>query len=106
MGTEAMQNKPRTLSQNAAAHKWFRQVALELDDAGYEASETIKIPISFTEDIVKEYMFKPVAEAMYGKDSTTALTTEEFSNVVAQLQRLFAAKFGVTTPFPAKDGEL
>lgn len=99
------QSETRTSAQNRAAHRWFRQVACDLDLAGYEASETIKVPISFTEEIVKEYMFKPIAGAMYGKTSTTQLSKEELSSVVEQLQRLFAEKFGITTPFPSKEGE-
>ena len=105
VGAKIMQNKPRTSAQNRAVHKWLREVASKLDDAGYEASETITVPISFTEEIVKEYMFKPVARAMYGRKSTTALTSDEMRSVIAQMERLFAEKFGVTVPFPSRENE-
>jgi hypothetical protein len=103
VGKNAMQNKSRTSAQNRSLHKWLREVATKLDDAGYEASETITIPISFTEEIVKEYMFKPVAKAMYGRKSTTALTCDEMRSVVQQMERMFAEKFGVVVPFPSKE---
>lgn len=105
VGKKVMQNKPRTSAQNRAVHKWLREVATKLDDAGYEASETITIPISFTEEIVKEYMFKPVAKAMYGRKSTTALTSDEMRSVISQMERLFAEKFGVIVPFPSREDE-
>jgi hypothetical protein len=105
MGAKVMQNKPRTSAQNRSLHKWLREVATKLDAAGYEASEAITIPISFTEEIVKEYMFKPVAKAMYGRKSTTALTCDEMRSVVVQMERLFAEKFGVVVPFPSKEDD-
>lgn len=105
LGKDSMQNKPRTQAQNRSLHKWLREVATKLDDAGYEASEAITIPISFTEEIVKEYMFKPVAKAMYGRKSTTALTCDEMRSVISQMERLFAEKFGVSVPFPSREDD-
>lgn len=96
-------DRQRTSQQNRALHRYFRLVAYDLDGAGYEASETIKVPISFTDHIVKEYMFLPIAQAMFGVAHTSELTAEQLSEVVKQLQRLLAEKFGVVTPFPEKD---
>ena len=108
MGTYVMSSestdRERTSAQNRALHKWFRQVAGDLDQAGYEASETIKVPISFNEAIVKEYMFAPVSQALYGTPHSSELSPDQLKTVVSHLQRLFAEKFGVTTQFPGDDG--
>ena len=102
-----MQGEPtdreRTSAQNRALHKYLRQVSVDLDNAGYTVDKVIKMPIQFTEYNVKEYMFRPVAEVMFGKGSSTELTVDEMREVVDQLQMLFAAKFGITTPFPSKE---
>ena len=51
----------------------FRQIAIELNDAGYWVrhpfSDNFEIP--FTEVLVKEMLYKPTAKAMFNKETTT-----------------------------------
>lgn len=98
--------KQRTSQQNRAAHLWFRQVAEKLNEAGYSVNDkqVLKLDMDFTEYVVKEYMFKKIASAMFGKDSTAKLTKEETSKAIEQLHRLLAENFSVYVPFPAQDG--
>ena len=102
---EIEQEKQRTGQQNKAEHLWFRQVAQKLNDAGYSVNDkqVLKLDMDFTEYVVKEYMFKKIANAMFGKDSTAKLTKEETSQAIDQLHRLLAENFGVYCPFPSQE---
>ena len=40
---------------------------------------------------------------MYGKESTTELTTSEVSKVYEQIAKLIGEKFGVIIEFPSKE---
>ncbi len=95
-------NKKRTLTQNSAIHKYFELLADGLNDAGYDVTSTIKIPVSFTPDTVKKYLFKPVMTALFpDKNSTTELSTIEVNQVYEELNRLTGEKFGVSLVFPS-----
>ncbi len=92
----------RTLSQNSAAHLYFTRLSDALNDGGYDVGATIKIPVDFTPDTVKEYLFKPVMKALYpGKTSTTELSTTELTEVYENLNRLTSGKFGIGMEFPS-----
>jgi len=98
----------RTIPQNNAGHKWFRQIAEALNDAGYTVNsrEVLQLDVPFTEDVVKEFMFKRVMSAMFpDKTSTTQLTTAQFSEVAKVVERHLAASMGVNVPFPCEDGD-
>lgn len=41
----------------------------------------------------KENLYKPLAKALYGKESTTELTTDEISKVHQQLMNMLIEKF-------------
>jgi len=96
-------NRERTSSQNRALHKYLRQVAIDLNEAGYDVRETIKVPVEFTEHSVKQYMIHPVMMAMFDKDSTADLTVSEMKLLVETMERLLAEKFGVITQFPHRE---
>jgi len=99
--TKTPPKKKRTLTQNAALHKYFWLLSQALNEAGYDVGATIKVPVSFTPETVKEYLFKPVMKALHpDKVSTTELTTTEVSEVYEELNRLTSDKFGVGVGFP------
>lgn len=98
----------RTIPQNNAGHKWFRQIAEALNDAGYHVNsrEVLQLDVPFTEDVVKEFMFKRVMSAMFpDKTSTTQLTTAQFSEVAKVVERHLAASMGVHVPFPCENDD-
>jgi hypothetical protein len=97
----------RTLQQNKAMHKYFTMVAESLNDAGYDMKKTLKpeIEISWTPTSVKEYLWKPIQEAMMLKDSTTELHTDQVSAVYNVLSRHLSAKLGVNVSFPSAQGD-
>lgn len=98
-----MDNK-RTNQQNRAMHKFFELLASDLNEAGYDMKRTLKeqIDIPWTSVTVKEYLWRPVQDAMLNKESTTELTTKEINEIYEVLMRHLGEKLGIeATPFPA-----
>lgn len=95
----------RTLSQNAAMHKFFQMLSDDLTNAGLDMQKTLKpgVSIPWTPEMTKLLLWKPIQDAMYSKDSTTSLTTKEVNAVYEVLIRHLAEKFNITTPFPGED---
>ena len=100
--------KPRTLSQNAALHLYYRMLAEALNDAGLDARKTLKpeIEIPWTPEMIKDLLWRPIQEAMTGKHSTTELNTVDPSEIYQVLDRHLGEKFGLHVPFPSHEGEL
>lgn len=95
--------KKRTLTQNAAAHLYFTKLADALNDSGRDVRSTITMPVDFTSDTVKKYMFKPIMQALYPDvKSTSKLNTEQISVVYENLNRLTADKFMISVQWPSR----
>lgn len=92
----------RTSRQNRALHKFLAMLSEALNDAGYDMKRTLKeeAEIPWTAALAKEFLWKPMQEAMLGKESTTALETQEVSQVYETLNRYLANTKGVSVPFP------
>ena len=97
--------KTRTSLQNASLHKWMSLLADALNLSGQDMRKTIRqdIDISWTEYNIKEYLFKPMMKAMYGKESTTQLSTVEIQKVYELVDKTIAERTGVTIPWPNID---
>ena len=100
-----MEKSKRTLQQNKALHKLFTQMSDTFNTLGLDMRVVLKpeIKILWTPEAVKRELFKPVMKAMYGKESTTELTTSEVSKVYEQLAKLIGEKLGVEIEFPSKE---
>jgi hypothetical protein len=87
----------RTLKQNDSLHLGFSMLADTLNDAGLDQRLVLKpeVSIPWTDDSVKEQLYRPIMKAMTGKVSTTELTTMEISEVWDVLNRHLTEKFGV-----------
>ena len=83
-------------------HLWFRQMAEQLNDAGFSATHPFndQIEIPFTEGLVKEMLFKPIIKAMYDKKSTRGLSGREVSEAAEVLVRWLSERKGIYVPFP------
>lgn len=92
----------RTLKQNKSLHKYFELLAEALNDSGQDMKATLKpeVDISWTKESIKEYMWRPIQEAMFSKESTTKLDTVEISAVYEVLNRHTGEKLGITVPWP------
>jgi hypothetical protein len=99
--------KQRTIQQNKALHKYFELLAKELNDAGLDMRTVLKpeININWTEEMIKEHLWRPVQKLQFGKESTTELTTTEINKVWETLNMFLSEKFGVFVDFPHEDVE-
>lgn len=99
-------DKPvRTLTQNAAIHKYFSMLAESLNNAGLDVHKTMRhdVAIPWTDTLIKELMWRKVQKAMFDVDSTTKLDTAQVSEVYEVINRHIASTFGVSVIFPSKE---
>jgi len=96
-----------TQTQLNSIHLYCENLARDLNDAGLDQRKVLKpgIEIPWTKDSVKLQLFKAIEYAMFGKDSTTKLTTKQVDEVYQVLSRHLAEKFNITTPFPNRFNE-
>ena len=97
-----IKDSTRSDRQNNAMHLWFRQIAIQLNDAGYWVrhpfSDNFEIP--FTEVLVKEMLYKPTVKAMFDKETTTKLTPAELSEASEVLMKWLSENKQIYVPFP------
>ena len=93
----------RTLPQNSSIHVYFRALAEELNNAGYDVRTTIKVPVNFTEEIVKNEMFRPIIKAMFDTDSTKKLSTVQIQEAYEVFNKFTAEKFGISIDWPHRE---
>ena len=93
----------RTIRQNKAMHKYFTLLAEELNSAGLDMKKVLKpgVDIPWTNESVKEHLWRPIQEVMTGKHSTTELGTVDPGEVYKVLDRHISEKFGVHVEFPS-----
>jgi len=102
-----MENQ-RTITQNKAMHKYFELLATELNDAGLTMRKVLKptVDIDWTPEAIKTYLWKPIQDALYQKNSTTELDKKQVSLVFETLNRHLGTKLGVHVPFPTNEPEM
>ena len=106
----------RTLQQNKALHKYFRQLADALNFAGLDMKATLShrsVDVPWNVNRIKEALWKDLQMIMTksdeypeGKDSTIQLDTKEVSEIYETLNRWTASKLGVSVPFPSIDEQI
>lgn len=87
------EEKPRTLSQNASLHLFCQQVALAARENGLTMQKMLEgaIELEPTQEGIKS-LFRQIAKAMYGCDSTKDLTTREMTETYEVFNRFLAEK--------------
>jgi len=97
------EKKKRTTAQRKALQLYCKMVAEELNEAGLDMKRVLKpeIDIPWTMEGVKTFLWKPIQEAMFQKESTTDLNTDEVTKVYEVLNRHTAEKFGIGVQFPS-----
>ena len=95
--------KKRTLTQNAALHVLFEQLAEKLNEAGFDMKRTLRsdAEIPWNADLVKEHLWRKVQQAQTGKESTTELSTKEIDEVFDTLNRHLGTVTGISLNFPS-----
>ena len=97
----------RTETQNNSMQLWCERVAKTLNDAGVEM--VVNLPtgkqwtIPWSQTTVRENIWRPVQEAITGKQSTTEPSRSEYSQVYEVIHSRFADHHGITLPaWPTK----
>jgi hypothetical protein len=96
----------RTEQQNKALHLYCEQLSHALNDAGYEMKAVLAVKavdVPWSKERVKEVLWRPIQEAMTGKESTTELNTVEPSEIYRVLDRHIASNFGVHVEWPSEE---
>ena len=92
------------MKQNASLHKYLRELAEAMADAGYDMREAIHVPIRPTPENVKETMWRAVQRAMFPDvESTTQLTTVQIQEVYKQLDYFTGERFGIHVEWPCEE---
>lgn len=95
----------RSLKQNSALHLYFNMVAVELNNSGYSFKQVMSEPNRYKADIdwnlelVKEYLWKPIQNAVFKKAKTSSLTKDELTKVYELVNR-YTSNMGISLPFP------
>lgn len=101
--------KQRTSRQNRAGHMWFTHISDSLNESGLEMQVVLakRQSVFWTPEAVKEILFKGIMKAMYpGKESTTQLSTKEFSKVTEALQMMLARDYGLDVEVPSIETQM
>lgn len=96
----------RSSQQNKALHLLFQNMAFELNRIGkeftYNGVKGMEISTTYTPEIVKEFIWKPLQAVMLKKDSTTKLTTQDIDAIFLILGRWFSEQ-GIIIDFPSAE---
>jgi len=90
-----------TRQQQKAEHVYFRQVAESLNDAGYtlgkglEKMDIKEIEIPWTEENVKEIIWRVIQDGMFNKESTTELESGEVNQIYLVVDHFLTDRFGI-----------
>ena len=98
---DAKSGKTRTLTQNASLHKFCSMLAQAMNEAGFDFRVFIKegYPVPFTEELVKEHIWRPIQRAVTGHESTTKPEPKQYSEIYDALN-LKLAEHGLYVPWP------
>jgi len=90
----------RTESQNASLHLYLRRVAETLNDAGFSVLQVMRhdAEIPWTEELVKELLWRTIQQAMTGHESSTDCRKTDYAAIEEVLARHIAQSLGVVLP--------
>ena len=100
----------RSNSQNNAIHRWCHMQAILLNDYGFERHVYFELlrqvgyDIPWSQETVKEHIWRIVQIAMYDKESTTALHTDEVGEVHKNIVRIMNQMNQPCVDFPSMKG--
>jgi hypothetical protein len=95
----------RTNTQNAALHLFFKLLGKALNEHGeyYRyfnyMGEMVEIP--WTQDLVKDYIWRPLMKVVTDKKSTAHLTTKEIDPIFEVIHKHYSGK-GIELFFPSR----
>ena len=94
----------RTSKQQAALEVYCRMVAEELNEKGITMTQFFKggFEVPFSQQIVKDHLWKPIQKVVLGIESTTDADTCGYNQVFEPLN-LKLADWGIHVPWPEKE---
>lgn len=94
----------RTAQQNKALHVFLRDLSEALNAAGLDMKAVLKpeVDIPWTEESVKNHLWRPIQNIITDTESTTDLETKEVSAIYDVLDRHLGQKLGVHVEFPSE----
>lgn len=100
----------RTTDQNRAMHKYFSLLATALNDAGLTVQHVLtkKVELDWTQNMIKEILWRDVQKRLFGKTSTKDLDkVSEITLVYDTLNRHLSEKFQLESiPFPCDENKI
>lgn len=99
-----MENK-RTVQQNKRLHQWMRELSEEFNNRGLYVQQVLKPTweIEWTEDLVKDNIIRPLAEAVAKTDKTSELSKEQLQKILDTVDKNLLQKFDIDLPFSHED---
>jgi len=100
----------RTLTQNAALHRWCRDCAevLKASDLEYSALVDILnakgIEVMWDEEVFKN-LVRSTLHSVYGIDSTAEADTKQYNKIYEAFCRLFGSNGVTLPPWPTREPE-
>lgn len=96
--------RTRSSLQNSSLHVYCRLLAKELNEAGFDMRAVIKqdVAIDWSEETVKENLWKPIQKALTKESSTSNVNTKDYVTIYETLNRHLSEKFGISVPWPVK----
>lgn len=99
--------KQRSSAQNKSGHKYFTDAAAELEAQGVNRKTIVEdlgdwgAPI--TDMFLKYVVWHHFMVSMYGKESTTELTTKEWTEVEKNFTHFLKERYGLQTDYPSEE---
>jgi len=96
----------RTPTQNASLHLFCQQLAVAMNDAGFDFHVFIKegYPVPFTPALVKDHMWRPIQKAITGHASTKDPEPGQYAQIYDALN-MKLAEYGIFVPWPCKENK-
>ena len=93
----------RTTKQNSALHKYFEFIATELNELGmefqYQGIKGMGISLSYTPELVKDFIWRPIQITLFEIKSTKDLDTKQMNDIIDILIKYFGER-GIEIAFP------
>lgn len=95
----------RSIKQNSNYWAWITALSKEMLEKGIDINEVLTVPIMPTPEILHEVITKRLIKSIYGKKSTTELSTKELSEVVEIIRHAMSERTGgeINLPFNEND---
>ena len=100
----------RSSSQNKSGHKYWDDVASELEAQGIGRKTIVEdlgdVNMPLTADFIKHVVWFHFMVSMYGKTSTSDLTTKEWTEVEKNFTLHLREAYGLQTDYPSIEAQM